>query len=409
MTGEYNPNNLNEYLMVYYNNLFPHNLFHRWLSYGNVKKDYFENREFSFTLGGDIYLRYNSFENQQEMRKTICSRLPVKIDLGAVYNMKPKDSKKVKILNFTAEERELVFDIDMTDYDDVRTCCQGTGICPKCWPFMIVAAHILEEYLRCDFGFTNLLWVYSGRRGIHCWVADEGARKLNNNARDAVASFINIFDGGQFKAKKVEIDGKVGCHPSIRRSIQIIDRYFEQLMVKNQDFLDSKERIDIVINLCQDELLRNELRTYLHDPKMRSTKQRWDALVKISQHFYSTSNNQISHQNRNKHKYFVEEGLNHLLKVPFSVHPKTGRICVPIHFPDLDAFDPFTVPTIADLIQEIDHIPKEEGETLGSSRITEKTSLAPSLAIFRAFVKDIEAKLSPAATLLAKSDNKLEF
>lgn len=355
----------------------------------------------------------------------ICSRLPVKIDLGAVYNMKPKDSKKVKVLDFAAEERELVFDIDMTDYDDVRSCCQGTGICPKCWPFMIIAAHILEEYLRADFGFTNLLWVYSGRRGIHCWVADESARKLNNNARDALANFINIFDGGQFKAKKVEIDGKVGCHPSIRRSIEIIDRYFGKLMVENQDFLNTKEKIDIIINLAQDELLRKELRSVLHDSQMRSSKQRWEAIVKISQRFYSSTNKQIGKQSLMKHRYFVEEiklqlcyprldinvtkGLNHLLKVPFSVHPKTGRVCVPINFAEIDAFDPFTVPTIADLIQEIDHIPTEEGETLGSSRITEKTSLAPSLATFRTFVKDIEAKLTPAATLLAKSDNSLDF
>jgi len=43
---------------------------------------------------------------------------------------------------FAPVERELVFDIDLTDYDDVRTCGKGAHICNQCWPLMAVAIKV---------------------------------------------------------------------------------------------------------------------------------------------------------------------------------------------------------------------------------------------------------------------------
>lgn len=90
---EYNPDDLTQLLPYYYKKLFPYKQFYKWLSYGNVIPDYFNRREFSFTLDGDIYIRYLSFNDADEFQKTLINRNPIKIDIGAVYNIQPKGKK----------------------------------------------------------------------------------------------------------------------------------------------------------------------------------------------------------------------------------------------------------------------------------------------------------------------------
>lgn len=50
----------------------------------------------------------------------------------------------------------------------------------------------------------------------------------------------------------------------------------------------------------------------------------------------------------------VSKHMNHLLKAPFCVHPKTGRVCVPMDPQQAESFDPMTVPTVAQLLNELD-------------------------------------------------------
>ena len=106
---------------------------------------------------------------------------------------------------FRPLQRELVFDIDMTDYDSVRRCCSEANICSRCWVFIAAAVKVLDGSIRGQFGYNHLLWVYSGRRGIHLWVSDQEAMELTDEERKAVANYLTVVGGGKENKKKVNV------------------------------------------------------------------------------------------------------------------------------------------------------------------------------------------------------------
>jgi DNA primase small subunit len=42
-----------------------------------------------------------------------------------------------------------------------------------------------------------------------------------------------------------------------------------------------------------------------------------------------------------------------LVQAPFCVHPKTGKVCVPLDPAQADAFDPDAVPTVQSLLAQL--------------------------------------------------------
>jgi DNA primase small subunit len=87
-----------------------------------------------------------------------------------------------------------------------------------------------------------------------------------------------------------------------------------------------------------------------------------------------------------------------LLKSPFVAHPKTGRVCVPIDASKADEFNPFTVPTLRDLVNQIDaaHTSSSSGAAADSSSQSdlEKTALHPYIQFFESsFLKPLYSSI----------------
>ena len=111
----------------------------------------------------------------------------------------------------------------------------------------------------------------------------------------------------------------------------------------------------------------------------------------------------------------VSKKLNHLLKSPFVVHPGTGRVCVPIDTRQLENFDPLNVPTVTELLGEIDQwqSPDVTDAEVKSVQDWEKTSLKPYIEVFRSFVaglmKDENGAMKREREEGAKSADAMEF
>ena len=148
------------------------------------------------------------------LRKDILRLNPSRFEIGPVYTANPRDRKTLrKSTAFRPLAKELVFDIDLTDYDEIRTCCSKANICHKCWSFITMAIKVVDAALRQDFGFGHIMWVYSGRRGAHAWISDKRAREMDDSKRRAIAGYLEVIKGGAQSGKKVNL--RRPLHPHI--------------------------------------------------------------------------------------------------------------------------------------------------------------------------------------------------
>ncbi len=221
----------------YYQHCYPCKLLWKWLSciegaedlvFDDDKKGIMmlanasqETREVAFQTKDGHFRRNLNFKTYNDMRDSLLKEVPAVIQLGAVYlsptsmgdtssmgkisrlvNIDLTGGAKERLLThemnkMNVSHRELVFDVDMSDYDGVidRSKCDckesnAVSVCKKCWIVMKAAIQVLNNVLTKDFGFRHVYFFYSGRRGFHCWVTDFRARCLSKDARSAIVDWM---------------------------------------------------------------------------------------------------------------------------------------------------------------------------------------------------------------------------
>lgn len=344
------------------------------------------------------------------MAAALRSRVPAKIDIGPVYSANPAERAKYSGAGqFVPVERELVFDIDLTDYDDVRTCGKEGHICGRCWPLMALAVNVIDAGLRQDFGFQHILWVYSGRRGIHCWVCDPAARRLTDEQRSAVASYFTVYKGHEKERAKLVGLGGSFKHPSLSRAEEALGGVWADVYLPAQRLLEDADMQAAMLRLLPDEDVAERVRGLWAGRLPRSgpnapdaSVQRWgqlaDEVDRRAGAAKAEKNYKLERALRNAKAEImfafmyprldmeVSKKMNHLLKAPFCVHPKTGKVCVPIDPAAAWDFDPDAVPTIHQLCSQLSKLPAPASDDW------RRTDMAACVDLFQsAFLDGLQA------------------
>lgn len=180
-------------------------------------------------------------------------------------------------------------------------------------------------------------------------------------------------------------------HPMLQRAYDVLEPLFIQQVLPNSGhgLLASADQWDGLLKSLPDAAahVREKLSKAWASPKCRSTPvEKWQELVENVQACLNVARKantgkapknaankeldkveQWKFQTVFRYTYprldiNVSKMRNHLLKSPFCVHPKTGRVCVPIQAEEIDTFDPFAVPTLGQLMQELDDFDKNQSD-----------------------------------------------
>ena len=204
------------------------------------------------------------------------------------------------------------------------------------------------------------------------------------------------------------------------RSLDILKDHFQRDILEDQDPWGKPVKAERLLQLLPDKALNDLLRKKWDAAPGRSSASKWadiDALAKTGasktldgRALLEAKQDIVLEYTYPRLDVEVSKKQIHLLKSPFVIHPGTGRVCVPIDTKRLANFDPLGVPTVTELLGEIDEFDDREVKEEGEMKVQdyEKTSLKPYVDYFRTYVTSL-LKEEKCVKREREDDDGMEF
>lgn len=316
-----------------------------------IDPESFPTREFGFERGEVVlskddegtqiarlnfqFIRNKSFREPEELQEYLEIFPIAGAYIGALYqdplSSGSRSRTSVSIHDTPWKGRELIFDLDLNEYDPVRTCgCKGRDYCTICWGLLQDAAVIMNETLQEDFGFERLKWVFTGGRGYHCWVLDEELFDISQEQRSGIVHYMQLIND-PLGEQRVE---PIGSDATILR-----ERIYATLMEKFVQQAPVSVFKEINIGKAALATLRKkvEAKNFQNHVELIPSKVGEEPfLEQLIKYYYP----------RIDHKVTID--TRRLIRMPGSVHGRTGLISQYLESPQ--TFYPDQAKHIDDLI-----------------------------------------------------------
>lgn len=205
------------------------------------------------------------------------------------------------------------------------------------------------------------------------------------------------------------------------RSLNILKEHFQHDVLEDQDPWAEPEKAERLLQLLPDKVLNDSLRKKWDAAPGRSSVSKWadiDTLAKTGaskvldgRALLEAKQDIVLEYTYPRLDVEVSKKQIHLLKSPFVIHPGTGRVCVPIDTKRLSRFNPLSVPTVTDLLGEIDAFDrqaiKQDGDVIKTYDY-EKTSLRPYVDYFRSYISGL-LRDEKGVKIEREEDSAMEF
>ncbi len=328
-------------------------------------------REFAFFPFNANYVnRHIGFADHNSVVRYLQQNPPRHAYYSSAYFKYP-DAERMQEKQW--EGADLVFDIDADHFDipcrdshDSWTCtscgCRGLGSsppkCPDCstpnsriksfaWlceNCLVEAKHetikLIEDFLEPDFGFSKkqMQIVFSGHRGYHVHVHDTAFNLLGSSERREIIDYVTgngidpVLHGlEETYGRPKRIKGPSGEDHGWRgRLARGLIGYLTQVDEKHLQQITSMKRKVAYILKHRDRIISgiSSSPPKYNYPKLKITD--WHALAKQSAYWIGS-----------KIDVAVTGDVHRLIRLPETLHGKTGFRVVPLTYIELTKFDPF--------------------------------------------------------------------